>query len=182
MKNSLFLVDFMKKALSLLLICVLLYQAGGFALKYILDNQFDSIQLEESETVLVKIPLALPYHTDWEAPKEVKGEVRSGDEFYQMTEQRLKNDTLYTTMVADRSARENFFDLANQVKEHLTDQPENGSPKSKLINTLVKEYCANSYAWVFYIIEWPIEKDKFNHSILSTSDFPSDSFLPPRQA
>lgn len=172
----------MKKALSLLLICVLLYQAGGFALKFIFDNHLTELDEQNSETIVVKIPIALPYHTNWEAPKEVKGEVREGDDFYQMKEQIMENDTLYTTMTADKSARENFFDLANQVNEHLSDQPDSNSSKTKLINTLVKEYCENTHSWVFYIIEWPIEKAKSKHSTLSTTDYISDSFPPPRQA
>jgi len=172
----------MKKAISLLLICLLLYQAGGFALKFIFDNNLVSSSTESAETIVVKIPLALPYSTNWEAPKDVNGELRNGDDFYQMTEQILQNDTLYTTIVTDRSARENFFDLANQVNEHLSDQRDNSPSKSKLINSLVKEYCSNSSSWVFYIIEWPSETIKSIHPILSTTEFSSDSFSPPRQA
>jgi hypothetical protein len=172
----------MKKALSLLLIVVLLYQAGGFALKFIFDNDLSVSNLDNTETVIVKLPISLPYHTDWETPKEVKGELRNGDDFYQMKEQIMKNDTLYTTLVADRSARENFFDLANQVNEHLSDQPDKSPSKSKLINTLIKEYCSNTSSWVFYIIEWPSETIKSNHPIQSTTEFSSDSFYPPQHA
>lgn len=172
----------MKKALSLLLMCVLLYQAGGFALKYIFDNDLIVSEGDNTETLVVKIPISLPYQTNWEAPKDVKGELRDGDDFYQMKEQIMENDTLYTTLVADRSARENFFDLANQVNEHLSDQPEKSPTKTKLINTLVKEYCAQTSGWVFYILEWPAQLSAPIHPILSTQDITSDFFSPPRQA
>ncbi len=173
----------MKKVLSFLLVLVLLYQAGGFALKFIFENDLIVADVPNSETVVVKLPMALPYHTDWETPKEVSGELRNGDDFYQMKEQVMKNDTLYTTLVSDRNARENFFDLASQVNEHLINGQSDDSPsKTKLINTLIKEYCSNNHSWVFYIIEWPCEAVKSIHPIQSTSDFPSDTFLPPRQA
>jgi hypothetical protein len=85
-------------------------------------------------------------------------------------------------MVKDRNARENFFDLAEQVNEHLSDEPGSTPAKTKLINTLVKEYCAQSSGWVLYIIEWPASIDAPVHPILSTQDISSNFFSPPRQA
>jgi hypothetical protein len=85
-------------------------------------------------------------------------------------------------MVKDRNARENFFDLAQQVNEHLSDEPGSTPAKSKLINTLIKEYCAQSSGWVFYIIEWPASIVAPTHPILPTQDISSTLFSPPRQA
>lgn len=135
-----------------------------------------------AETMVVKIPISLPYQTDWEAPREAEGELRKGDEFYQMVDQKMENDTLYTTIVADQNARDRFFDLANQVSEHLSDQPEKAPAKSKLIQTLVKEYCSSKDVWVFYILEWPLIKQIPTYKILPTQVFTADLFSPPRQA
>lgn len=165
-----------------MLFSVLLYQAGGFALQYISDGNSVAIDPETEETVVVKIPINLPYQTDWVSSEEVEGSVRQGDEFYEMKERKVENDTLVTVMVKDRNARENFFDLAEQVNEHLTDEPGSTPTKSKLINTLVKEYCAQSSGWVFYILEWPVSIDSVAHPILSTKDISSTLFSPPRQA
>jgi hypothetical protein len=173
----------MKKILSILLFFILLYQAGGFALQYLASSGSEAISLDENtETKVVKIPISLPYQTDWEAPREVEGELRQGDEFYQMVDQKMENDTLYTTIVADQNARDRFFDLANQVSEHLSDQPEKAPAKSKLINTLVKEYCVQASAWIFYIIEWPVTPQRPTHPVLPTSAVSADFFSPPRQA
>ena len=159
-----------------MLFSVLLYQAGGFALQYLSEGNTVAIDPETEETVIVKIPINLPYQTDWVSSEEVEGSVRQGDEFYEMKERRV------TVMVKDRNARENFFDLAEQVNEHLTDEPVSTPAKSKLINTLVKEYCAQSSGWVLYIMEWPVSMEAPIHSILSTKDFSSEFFSPPRQA
>jgi hypothetical protein len=81
----------MKKILSILLFFILLYQAGGFALQYLAPTDTESISLDENtETMVVKIPISLPYQTDWEAPRETEGELRKGDEFYQMVEQKME--------------------------------------------------------------------------------------------
>ena len=165
-----------------MLFSVLLYQAGGFALQYLSDGNTVAIDPETEETVVVKIPINLPYQTDWVSAEEVDGSVRHGDEFYEMKSRKVENDTLVTVMVKDRNARENFFDLAEQVNEHLTDEPGSTPAKTKLINTLVKEYCAQSSGWVFYILDWPTSLEAISHPILPTQDFSSAFFSPPRQA
>lgn len=165
-----------------MLFSVLLYQAGGFALQYLSDGNTVAIDPETEETVVVKIPINLPYQTDWVSAEEVDGSVRQGDEFYEMKSRKVENDTLVTVMVKDRNARENFFDLAEQVNEHLTDEPGSTPAKTKLINTLVKEYCAQSSGWVFYILDWPSSLKAISHPILPTQDFSSAFFSPPRQA
>jgi hypothetical protein len=172
----------MKKILAIMLFGVLLYQAGGFALQYLSEGNTVAVDPETEETVVVKIPINLPYQTDWVSSEEVEGSVRQGDEFYEMKSRKVENDTLVTVMVKDRNARENFFDLAQQVNEHLSDEPGSTPAKTKLINTLVKEYCAQSRGWVFYIIEWPNSLQKPIHPILSTKDISSEFFSPPRQA
>jgi hypothetical protein len=172
----------MKKILAIMLFSVLLYQAGGFALQYLSDGNTVVIDPETEETVVVKIPINLPYQTDWVSAEEVDGSVRQGDEFYEMKSRKVENDTLVTVMVKDRNARENFFDLAEQVNEHLTDEPGSTPVKTKLINTLVKEYCAQSSGWVFYILDWPTSLEAISYPILPTQDFSSAFFSPPRQA
>ena len=165
-----------------MLFSVLLYQAGGFALQYLSEGNTVSIDPDTEETVVVKIPINLPYQTDWVSSEEVDGSVRQGDEFYEMKSRKVENDTLVTVMVKDRNARENFFDLAQQVNEHLSDEPGSTPAKTKLINTLVKEYCAQSRGWVFYIIEWPNSIQTPIHPFLFTKDISSEFFSPPRQA
>lgn len=108
----------MKKILSILLFFVLLYQAGGFALRFIAQ---DSDSFTAGETIVVEMPISLPYATDWDVPQEVSGEIRRGDDFYQMKDQQVIDGKLVTTMVSDQSARDRFLDLASQVNEHLSD-------------------------------------------------------------
>ena len=169
----------MKRILSILLFFVLLYQAGGFALSYMARDQDHFVA---GETIVVEMPISLPYQTDWQAPQEVSGEIRQGDNFYQMKDQQVIDGKLVTTLVSDQNARDRFFDLAAQVNEHMSDQPENAPAKSKLINTLVKEYCAHASAWVLYIMEWRSSITEPSHPVLSTTAISADFFSPPRQA
>ncbi len=173
----------MKKILSILLFFILLYQAGGFALQYLAPMESEAIPMDgNAETMVVKIPISLPYQTDWEAPREAEGELRKGDEFYQMVDQKMENDTLYTTIVADQNARDRFFDLANQVSEHLSDQPEKAPAKSKLIQSLVKEYCSSKDVWFFYIVEWPGKSILTDHPVLAPISFSGALDSPPQHS
>jgi hypothetical protein len=169
----------MKRILAILLFFVLLYQAGGFALRYVAQ---DSDTFIPGETVIVEMPISLPYQTDWQVPQEVSGEIRQGDNFYQMKDQQVIDGKLVTTMVSDQNARDRFFDLAAQVNEHMSDESGEAPAKSKLINTLVKEYCAHASAWVLYIMEWPTSQERPTHHVLPTTAIPADFFAPPRQA
>ncbi|CAM3872667.1 hypothetical protein [Aquirufa aurantiipilula] len=173
----------MKRLASIMLLFILLYQAGGFALRYVANSDTEFVNSEsESDSYVVKIPISLPYPSNREIPQEVSGALQQGDEFYQMLDQKIENDTLYTRVVNDRNARDQFLDLADLVNEHLGDQPEKTPAKSKLIQTLVKEYCQSSSAWVFYILEWPNETTTPQHVPLQTSSFQDALFSPPRQA
>ncbi|MFL0161994.1 hypothetical protein [Aquirufa salirivi] len=173
----------MKRLASILLLFILLYQAGGFALRYVANSSTDlAISDSENDSYVVKIPISLPYPSNREISQEVSGAIQQGDDFYQMLDQKIENDTLYTRVVNDKNARDQFLDLADLVNEHLGDQPEKKPAKSKLIQTLVKEYCQSGAAWVFYILEWPSESTIPNHAPLQTSSFKDALFSPPRQA
>ncbi len=169
----------MKRILSIMLMFVLLYQAGGFALRFIAQG---SDTFKPGETIVVEMPISLPYATDWDVPHEVSGEIQQGDNFYQMKDQQVIDGKLVTTLVSDQNARDRFLDLAAQVNEHMSDQPEKAPAKSKLINTLVKEYCAHASAWVLYIMEWPTSSLAPSHPVLATTAISADFFAPPRQA
>lgn len=170
----------MKRILAIFLMCVLLYQSGGFALHYLVQEAEPTVS--NGETLYINIPITLPYQTDWEVPKEVSGEIRKGDRFYQMKEQKVEHGQLITTLVEDQNARDRFLQLASQFNEHLSDEPLSVPLKTKLINILVKEYCTYLGSWVFYIIEWPVKRVLHDHVVLSTINFESDPYSPPKKA
>lgn len=111
-----------------------------------------TIASDEWQTLKMHLP-TLPYNTTWENAEGQEGLIRHGDAFYNVTEQRHENDTLYVTMKTNQTARDRFFELADQIQE-MTDQ-KSQSPDSpmgkvvKLLSELLKTYLPIS------IIEWP---------------------------
>lgn len=173
----------MKKLAALLLITVLLYQAGGFALQFLNQSseEISSEEIAQLDKVVVKLPISLPYSQNWEEPKKIEGSVQKGDDFYQMVEQKMEGDTLYTTMVANHSARESFLELAEMVDQHLqNDSPKHDHSKSSLINLLVKEYCDSKQTFVLYIMDWSSVDVNFSTPSYALSTYTPELFSPPK--
>lgn len=174
----------MKKVSALLLIIVLLYQAGGFALQYLTSDSLEntSYLASNQEKVVVKLPISLPYSQVLEEPRKVSGQVQKGDAFYDMVEQEMVGDTLYTTMVTNHSAREHFLELAEMVDKHLSDDQSNQEhSKSNLISLLIKEYCESRNMVVLYLLDWSKQSSNFIEPKQTLSAFDSEFFSPPRQ-
>ncbi|MEY2792598.1 MAG: hypothetical protein RJA76_590 [Bacteroidota bacterium] len=173
----------MKRLSALFLMIVLLYQAGGFALQYLTQSskEISLDEIKQLDKVVVKLPISLPYSENWETPKEVSGQVQKGDEFYQMVEQKMEGDTLYTTLVANHSARESFMDLASMVDQHLkNDASSNKQSKSSLINLLIKEYCSIGQYYVLYLLDWSQSSDNFPVIQNTSKRYSSELFSPPK--
>lgn len=108
------------------------------------------------EFVEITIPLSIPYGTQWQndAPS---GLIRYGDKFYNIVEQRYENDSLYTLMQANLSAREQFFALADQIQQEFGhDQDKAGSPlerSAKLFSTAIKHYMTSDRQVTFFLWE-----------------------------
>ncbi len=74
--------------------------------------------MQGDEWIVVKVPISLPYTTtQWEEPQGKKGLVRLNGQFYNIIHQRYENDTLYTELKTNITAREHFFALAQEVQQ-----------------------------------------------------------------
>lgn len=170
--------------MAILLCCVLLYQAGGFAWRLLAMESYEDLgSLSGAKEVVVKIPLALPYHSDWEQAQAVRGQVRDGDQFYQMKEQRVQSDTLYTTLELDQTARDRFVDLANDFNSFIGEGGSDLPPtKTQLLPLLLKDFCQFTRPWVIYVLEWLPEYQAISYH-LSIPNSPLSSLdLPPKIA
>jgi hypothetical protein len=147
----------LKKLIAIGLISLLLYNMFGLTVAVLLfENDFQTAspvtQNDKWQTVKMHLP-TLPYHTTWENKDGQEGLIRNGNEFYNVTEQRHENDTLYVTLKSNEHARDRFFELANMIQE-ITDQSADPSesPLGKsiqLLNDLLKVYLPNSS------MDWP---------------------------
>ena len=110
--------------------------------------------LLSDERITLKVPLALPYGTTWNNDSP-EGLIRYEGDFYNIVEQRYENDSLYTVMQANLSAREQFFALADRIQQEFGhDVNKTGNPlekSSKVFSTAIKHYLSTQRKVTFFL-------------------------------
>jgi hypothetical protein len=135
-----------------------------------------SAAVNEDEWVVVKMPVSLPYANEWEDTSGKEGLIKHGDQFYNIVEQRYQNDTLYTTLKTNISARERFFSIIEDIN-NLTGKAAEKSSKNpysslvKLLNQVSAVYISS------YFTQNNLHLDAYLHKARAT--FQSVSFLSP---
>lgn len=92
-----------------------LKQESRFATSMLSENPSN-----EGSEITLKIPIALPYATDWDQPKESEGLFQHGDKFYTLVSKTYQSDTLYVTAIENSNAR----DIFTMLSEHFEQSPE----------------------------------------------------------
>lgn len=147
---------------------LLFYNMMGFALVYWIEGYaseqtssgFDGSTPAE-EFLVLKVPLSLPYHNDWKSAEKTEGVLEQDGDFYQMIEQKLVNDTIYTFCKRDRIACERFFALSSHIKDQIGNNDSHSPVKSSnLLKHFLKDYVAFGKGFLFFIIDWlqPLRK------------------------
>jgi hypothetical protein len=114
-------------------------------LEYCLDNN----SYDESELIVLKIPVHLPYQNDWPAYQRFNGEIKMNGILYKYVKRKLANDTLYLKCIQDtkkmdlQKAKNDFFSISNNLAQ------DSNSKKSHNTKAVVKDlqlvYCESSF-------------------------------------
>lgn len=100
---------------------------------------FDNESYDKSETISLKVPIAIPYAVDQKEFRRVNGEVEHNGEFFRLVKQRLSNDTLHIICIKDKNSKRIHGALENYIKT-LTDDPASSGDHGKLTVTFLKDY------------------------------------------
>lgn len=80
-------------------------------------NRLDANQYSDDETIVLTIPLSMPYPTYQNGFERVDGEFEYQGEHYKLVKQKLENDTLFIVCIKDRESRKIFTALADFSKQ-----------------------------------------------------------------
>lgn len=143
----------MKKGLSILLLTLFLFNVGGYyivywAVRFQTDQQLterlDADLYDLSETIELKIPVALPYPIQPQGFQRVEGRFEHNGEFFKLIKHKLHNDTLYVVCIRDVETRHLVRTMNEYVQ--LTQGLLQSSPAQKALHFLsklvVKDFCA----------------------------------------
>lgn len=168
----------MKKVFSILMCALLLYNIMGFPLVYWIGEYFadgrsagaSSGAQPPGDFLILKIPIMIPYQTDWQVAEPAEGRLRRGNDFYQIVEQQLLNDTLYVKCKLDISAKDRYLDLVSHVDKHVKDGAGDGKAKtSHLLKNFLKDYLTFNRKHWFFVGDWVETGHRFRSIVLTFS-------------
>lgn len=163
----------MKSFLPILLFGLLIFNMIGFSVYNITGNgEQRNVSLSETNPdFILKIPVTLPYATNWESDEPAEGELIHDADYYDITAKQMMNDTLFVKCRYKENARDRFWNLVSTFDDQM--KSSKGSSKNQssfLLKNLVKEYMASRRKLTFYILEWKVpaayQTDVTPHSAL----------------
>jgi hypothetical protein len=136
----------------------------GYSIVYLSEEHYkisaantDLVQTSSSSAdIIIKVPVAVPYQNNWDAPETVEGQIQHEGRFYQMKSQQLLNDTMYVHCEFDQNARDRFSDLVSKINDQVTGQSSDNAKQqhSSILKNFLKEYMGQGRKHVFYVLEW----------------------------
>jgi hypothetical protein len=108
-------------------------------------RKLDTEHYNTTETITLKIPIAIPYAADSRGFERIDGEFEHHGEFYRLVKQRLSHDTLYIICVKDHQSKRINQALVSYVK-NFTDKPADNHHHTKAFNNLGKDYVSHAFS------------------------------------
>lgn len=173
----------MKKVFAILLFSVHLFNLAGYTLVFRLLSQQNTTQtlqhIEEGnysddDLILVKVPVLLPYASDWSEYERYSGEIEWGGVHYNYVKRKVLNDTLYLMCLPDMN-RTKLSDAHDQYTRKVngdTNTSQKGSDTSAKVIVLSGEYTASETG---YALNHPAGIIQKNYRLFSDRLMQTDS-------
>jgi len=148
-----------KKVAALFFIALFLFNLFGYRLVVQYMQQKVSNQLEASldknlysdaQLIELKVPMNLPYQTNWSAYQRYDGEIEVDGIMYKYVKRKVANDTLYlmcipnTKKMSLETAKNDFFKLSNDLMQNNNSKKSDNS-KAISFKNLQGEYDEYSF-------------------------------------
>ena len=151
----------MKKLAAILLVSVMLFNWFGYRIlsdiiehqaDLALEQRLDNSDYDESQLITIKVPIDLPYQTNWKEFERVDGEIEVDGIHYKYVKRTIYNDSLillclpHETKMKLQSARDEFFKLVSDLQNtSQSKKSDNGSSTSS--KNPVTEYYSSQNNW-----------------------------------
>lgn len=115
-----------------------------------LESRFDSNSYDESQLVELKVPINLPYQTNWSSYQRFDGEIEIAGTLYKYVKRKVTNDTLYLMCLPNtkkmhlETAKNDFFKVTNDLSQNDNSKKSDNS-KSLTFKNLQGEYDEYSF-------------------------------------
>ena len=152
----------MKRIASILLLCILLFNWFGYRVSsdyyerqadLVLEQKLDNSEYDESQLIEIKVPLKLPYQTNWKEFERFDGEIEVDGVHYKYVKRAVYNDSLILLCLPHEgkmkllSARDEFFKLVNDI-QNPSQGKKSTNGNSHSVKSPVTEYYATQNNWL----------------------------------
>ncbi len=157
----------LKRSISILLLALFLFNTVGYYGVYEalrakansgLIERLDANDFNEDETITIKIPISIPYQSDWSGFERVDGEFVRDGKFYNLLKQKIEQDTLIIVAVRDHEEASLFESLVDFVQSN-TDTPIS-QKAGKLIDSFSKDFLCTINELANASVGWMIESSQ----------------------
>ncbi len=146
-----------------------------------LTQQLDNDRYEESNTVLIKVPLAVPYAANSEYER-VDGDFIHEGQLYRLVKQKLSNDTLFVVCIKDQKGTA-IHQALNDYVRTFTDKPVDSNSSQKDQFSFIKEYVVRETAGTIQrAANWEREVVALSPEVVFIDSFASSVIHPPERA
>ena len=114
-----------------------------------LEALIDNNSIDDSQLTELKIPVNLPYQTNWTSYQPYDGEIVLNGTIYKYVKRKLCNDTLYLMCINNskkmrlESAKDEFFKISNDLAQ--TDHPKKADNSKSVSKNLQNVYNGSSF-------------------------------------
>jgi hypothetical protein len=181
-----------KKVAALFFIALFLFNLFGYRLVVQYMQQKVSNQLEASldknlysdaQLIELKVPMNLPYQTNWSAYQRYDGEIEVDGIMYKYVKRKVANDTLYlmcipnTKKMSLETAKNDFFKLSNDLMQNNNSKKSDNS-KTISFKSLQGEY--DQYSFSLHTIN-PYDNNMNSWPALNSENLISSPHTSPEQ-
>ena len=179
----------MRKYFSILFTVLILLNVMGYyglflGLEYrnarVMVQKLDADDYNASETITLKIPIAVPYVFDSPSFERVNGQFQYKGEFYRLVKQRLSKDTLQVICVKDVQSKNIQRALTSYV-ETFTDNPAGNATASNIFSDFSKDYFSPLFSMDQPSLGWSVDVTQRTSLLIINSTFCSSVVHPPER-
>jgi hypothetical protein len=179
-----------KKLSAVLLLTMLLMNIMGYYIVFVgmqykndvsIAQRLDLEQYDESQTVTIKVPIAVPYLSDNQEFQRVDGLFEHKGEFYRLVKQKYTQDTLIVVCVKDNENKRIHEALTDYVKT-FTDKTSDHQGQGKMTVSFIKDYIPQTFEIKSATNGWHISIVGSSHTKNFTPSFLASIIHPPERA
>ena len=177
----------LKKLAAILLLALFVFNTAGYRLwiEYVqnradakLEARLDKGHYSEDELITVKVPINLPYQTNWKEFERIDGEMNVNGAVYKYVKRMIYNDTLILLCIPHEE-KTKLQEKANDYFGKVNDLPGNdNNKKAEVFKQLLSDYDVNNFSQSFYSTNKQADFNLFNGACLMHQYIPLNDHPP----